>query len=169
MAIFHLIGTAWHFVRNNDLPTVFERLKDRNAHPALQFIKYGFCGLGAFVAHQVVWVVFAKWVFPALDHDIPDDVRAWNSTLSNGVAFCVSNVFAYVTNVLWVFTSGRHSRLWEFFYFTMISTISFGGGLAAGPALIALLGINSFIAQFTMAFTSALINFVCRKFFVFKH
>lgn len=170
MAIFHLLGTAWRFLRSNDIPTIVERLKDRNAHPALQFIKYGVCGLGAFIAHQVVWFACAKWVFPAaLDHDISDEVRAWSSTLSNVVAFCFSNVFAYITNVLWVFTSGRHSRLREFLYFTMISSVSFAGGLAAGPVLIAQFGINSFIAQFTMAFTSALINFVCRKFFVFKH
>lgn len=168
MALLQQLGTAWHFVRNNDIRTILDRLLERDAHPAIQFLKYGFCGLGAFVAHQVVWIVFATWVFPALDSDLPDETRALNSTLSNAVAFLFSNAFAYMTNVLWVFTSGRHSRLWEFFYFTLISSISFGGGLAAGPALIALLGINSFVAQFTMAFTSAMINFVCRKFFVFK-
>jgi putative flippase GtrA len=141
---------------------------ERDTHPALQFLKYGFCGAGAFVTHQLVWLACATWVFPALSSDLPDETRALNSTLSNGIAFVFSNTFAYVTNVLWVFTSGRHSRLWEFLYFTMVSSISFAGGLAAGPVLIALLGINSFVAQFTMAFTAAMINFICRKFFVFK-
>ncbi len=168
MPLIDQLGAAWRFIRTSDTRTILDRLRERDTHPALQFIKYGFCGLGAFIAHQVVWITFATWVFPALSPDLPDETRAINSTISNAIAFLFSNAFAYMTNVLWVFTPGRHSRLWEFVYFTLISSISFAGGLAAGPALIALLGINSFIAQFTMAFTSALINFICRKFFVFK-
>lgn len=163
------LSSAAHFVRNNDWRTILAQVNSRDAHPLLQFIKYGICGLGAFITHQVIWVALSLWAFPSIDSSIPDETRALNSTISNSIAVLFSTAVAYVTNVLWVFKSGRHSRVVEIASFFGIGVISFGGGLLAGPWLIKMFGLNTLVAQFSMAVTSVLINFVCRKFFIFKH
>ncbi|HCN79127.1 MAG TPA: hypothetical protein DIT13_18335, partial [Verrucomicrobiales bacterium] len=61
-----------------------------------------------------------------------------------------------------------HSRTMEIVYFFAVGAISFAGGLAAGPWMIKVFGLNTLVAQLFMAVTSVLINFVCRKFFIFK-
>jgi len=163
------LNSAAHFVRNNDWRTVMRQVNSRDAHPLLQFVKYGVCGVGAFATHQVIWVALSLWAFPSIDSSIPNETRALNSTISNSIAVFFSTAVAYVTNVLWVFKSGRHSRLVEMASFFGISVISFGGGLLAGPWLIQKFGLNTLLAQLSMAVTSVLINFVCRKFLIFKH
>lgn len=158
-----------HFVRSNDWRTILAHVNSRDAHPLLQFVKYGICGVGAFATHQVIWLALAVWAFPAIDSSLPDATRAWNSTVCNSIAVIFSTLVAYVTNVLWVFKSGRHSRLVEIGSFFGIGIVSFGGGLLAGPWLIQAFGLNTLVAQLSMAVTSVLINFVCRKFLIFKH
>ena len=64
--------------------------------------------------------------------------------------------------------SGRHSRVREFTFFTLIAFASFCAGLFGGPFLIHKFGINSHLSQVGLVVTSALVNFVCRKFLVFK-
>ena len=162
------LSSLSHFVRSNDWRTILAHVNSRDAHPLLQFIKYGICGLGAFITHQAVWVGLSLTLFPSIDSSIPDDTRALNSTIANSIAVLFSTTVAYVTNVLWVFKSGRHSRLVEISSFFGIGVISFGGGLLAGPYLIKMLGLHTLLAQLSMAVTSVLINFVCRKFFIFK-
>ena len=163
------IAPALRFIRENDWPTIWREFNRKDAHPLLQFIKYGLCGGGAFVTHQTVWAVLSSTVYPAIASDIPQDVRALNSTINNCIAFVFSTSVAYVTNVLWVFTRGRHHRMLEIFYFFLISFVSLAGGLAAGPWLIKVYGINTLLAQLSMTVASVLINYVCRKFFIFKH
>lgn len=160
---------AARFVRTNDWRTILAHVNSRDAHPMLQFIKYGICGLGAFITHQVIWGVLSLWVLPCIDPAIPQETRALNSTINNSIAVLFSTAVAYITNILWVFKSGRHSRTVEILSFFGIGVISFAGGLMAGPWLIKAFGINTLVAQLSMAVTSVLINFVCRKFFIFKH
>ena len=61
-----------------------------------------------------------------------------------------------------------HHRVMEFFYFTVVSSVGFLAGLFAGPMFIRLYGIGTWTAQGMMIVASTLVNFVCRKFFVFK-
>lgn len=163
------IRPAIQFVRENTWSTIWQEFSRRDAHPFLQFVKYGFCGLAAFITHQVIWYFLASRTFPAIDSAIPQDTRALNSTISNCIAGFFSTGVAYITNVIWVFTPGRHSRAAEIFYFFLISFISLLGGLLAGPWMIRVFGINTLLAQLSMVFASVLINYVCRKFFIFKH
>ncbi|SKA92727.1 Putative flippase GtrA (transmembrane translocase of bactoprenol-linked glucose) [Prosthecobacter debontii] len=162
-------SSAAHFVRNNDWRTILAHVNSRDAHPLLQFIKYGICGVGAFATHQIIWVILSVTLFPSIDPSLSNETRALNSTISNSIAVFFSTAVAYITNVLWVFKSGRHNRLIEIASFFGIGIISFGGGLLAGPWLIKVFGLNTLVAQLSMAVTSVLINFVCRKFFIFKH
>jgi putative flippase GtrA len=162
------LADARRFFQNNDWRTILARMNARDTHPLIQFMKYGICGVGALIVHQVIWGTCTMWLFPAFGDDIPQDVRALNTTYANMVAFFFSNVFAYVTNSMWVFTPGRHHRVKEFFYFTLVSTLGFTAGLVAGPYLIHKYGISTLLAQLLMVFASVMVNFVCRKFFVFK-
>lgn len=162
------VAEALQFLRENDWRVILLRMHARDTHPLIQFIKYGICGIGALIVHQSIWVACSVWLNPALDSDIPKEIRALNSTHNNGIAFFFSNFFAYITNVMWVFTPGRHNRIKEFFYFTLAGAVGFVAGLTAGPYLILKYGINTVLAQGSLVLASVLVNFVCRKFFVFK-
>lgn len=157
------------FFQENDWRTILERMNARDTHPLIQFIKYVVCGFGAFFFSQIIWLALSIWVWPSLSSDIPQDVRALNSAYSNTVAFIFGNFFAYYTNSKWVFTPGRHGRLVEFLLFTAISSVSFFVGLMAGPYLIHRYGISTLLAQLFNQVTSVMVNFICRKFVVFKN
>lgn len=163
------LSSAAHFVRTHDWPTILAYVNSRDAHPLLQFIKYAICGLGAFIIHQLIWFPLSKWVFPSFGDSLTDTTRAINTTISNSIAVVFSTTVAYLTNIKWVFKAGRHNRFVEVASFFGIGVISFSGGLLAGPWLIKMYGISTGLAQLSMAVTSVLINFVCRKFLIFKH
>ena len=163
------IGEALQFFRENSWRNILVRLNTRDTHPFIQFIKYGICGVGSLTITTLIFVALSKWgAFPALDISLPNEVRALNSTYNNLIAFFFGNIFAYVTNSLWVFTPGRHHRVLEFIYFSAVSTTGFTIGLLSGPLLIKMYGISTFFAQLLLIVSSTLVNFVCRKFFVFK-
>lgn len=160
------LAGARRFFSENDWSTILARIHARDTHPMIQFIKYGICGVGALIVHQTIWALCSAWLFPAMEGK--DEVRALHTIYNNGIASIFSNVFAYLTNVLWVFQRGRHHWVKEFFYFSVVAYISLAMGLAAGPLLIFKYGINTFVAQAILVFVSVMVNFVCRKLFVFK-
>ena len=162
------LASTRQFFRDNDWRTILARMNARDTHPLIQFMKYGICGVGSLIIGQGIWLALSIWVYPALDSGIPKEVRALHSTYNNMISFFFGNLFAYVTNSLWVFTPGRHHRVMEFIYFTLISTLGFVIGLSFGPLLIQIYGINTLLAQLMTVFSSVLVNYVCRKFFVFK-
>jgi putative flippase GtrA len=162
------LSDARRFFQDNDWRTILARMNARDTHPMIQFIKYGICGVGAMTLHQSIWLCCSLWLYPAIDSSIPQEVRALHTTYNNGIAFFFSNLFAYCTNVAWVFTSGRHSRVKEFLLFTGVSTLSFIIGLAAGPLLIHRYGIHTVLAQGINVIASVMVNFICRKLFIFK-
>jgi putative flippase GtrA len=135
----------------------------------LQFAKYTVCGTLATGVQLVCFYLFATYVWPeALDRSLADEIRRDGAVFSNVLAFPISNTFAYVTNAIWVFTGGRHGRLKEFVLFTFVSSISFAAGLVAGPQLIRWFGISTHLAQASFIASSALVNFIVRKFVVFQ-
>jgi putative flippase GtrA len=168
-----LIKQAWQFYHANDLKTVLAAIHSKDAHPAVQFMKYAICGGAATVASMGTWLVLCLTVFPAMDwmkidgEPISDGLRARNSTISNIIGWVFGNIVAYLTNVLWVFKDGRHSRWFEFFFFSAISAVATLAGLAAGPLLIELFGIPTLLSQGTLVITAVLVNYACRKFFIF--
>ncbi|MBB5030694.1 GtrA family protein [Prosthecobacter vanneervenii] len=163
------IGEALQFFRENSWRSILARLNSRDTHPFIQFIKYTICGVGSLTVTTAIFVALSKWgMFPALDSSLPNEVRALNSTYNNLISFFFGNIFAYVTNSLWVFTPGRHHRVLEFIYFTAVSTTGFTIGLLSGPLLIKMYGISTLAAQLLLIVSSTMVNFVCRKFFVFK-
>jgi putative flippase GtrA len=156
------------FLREHDLKTVVAAVFSRDAHPLLQFAKYGFCGVAALVTHNsAVYLIGHWWVPFGTGSGLSDAARSNNQILANLLAFPLGNAVAYTGNALWVFTGGRHSRVKEFTLFTVVSLIAFVAGLLGGPWLIRYTGISHHLAQGGFVVTSALVNFVVRKFFVF--
>ncbi len=150
------------------------KLNSKDAPPLLQFIKYGLCGVAATVIHQGVFALLSATINPALDGmtvnglPIDDATRYWNSIINNSIAFIPSCLLAYITNVLWVFKPGKHSRTAEVAMFFGIAAVAFAAGLFGGPMLIKWYGIPTWMSQLTFIFTSFLVNFICRKFFIFS-
>lgn len=108
----------------------------------------------------------------------PDSERKRNSFINNTIAFVVATVVAYILNVAFVFTSGRHSKRKEIFLFVAVSMVSYVGGMIAVDVVFRFLGdiealasvtrFLSVIANLGFAVTSAMVNYVCRKFIIFQ-
>ena len=139
-----------------------------------QLAVYGLCGIAATVVGVGQVVILSKTVIPAYEGmvvdgvTITDTLRAKNLLINNTISFFTTNVFAYFLNVAVVFKRGRHHPWIEFFFFTLINAISFVLSQIAGPWLVHRFGVPTNLAILTNAVFAALINFVARKFFVFK-
>ena len=153
----------------------------RSASPAVQFIKYSIAGGIATAIHIVVFMTSAWKVFPALEAKdalvrllhlsvpvLSDAVRARHAVFDNVIAFFVSNTCVYLMNIFWVFEPGRHHPVLEVALFFSVSAVS----LFVGSLLMGVL-IREFHLSTTIAFganivASMSINYVMRKFVVFK-
>ena len=168
------ISESISFLRQNDVKTILSRIRQRNVPPLIQFAIYGLCGGLATFVYLAISIFMSYKIFPAMDGmivdgaPITDALRAKNLLINNCVAFAIANVVAYVTNILFVFQTGRHHPVIEFLYFTAVSLVAFGISQIAGPWLVQHFGISTKVAMLTNVVASALLNFVFRKFFVFK-
>ena len=151
------------------------------ARNAAQFVKYGLCGGLATAVDLVVFYGLSLTLIPTL---LPDDplvrrfslsgpfvaasARARNYVLARAAAFVFSNLTAYVTNVRWVFEGGRHRRHVEIGLFYLVSGFSLAVGTAVGWSLIALGGLSTSLSLLANVAASTLINYACRKYFVFR-
>lgn len=163
------------------MANILQKFLRRDAHPFIQFIKYGMAGGLATVVDLGV-TYFLSWkVIPALTSDdaivkllglsvipIEEAVRARHYFINRALAFLVGNMVAYITNVLWVFEPGRHSRAKEITLFYVVSGISFVIGTSIGTGLIQFLHWTTTMALAANVVASVLINYAGRKFFIFK-
>jgi putative flippase GtrA len=164
---------VWRYAAAHSLIETFHYLKSKEAPFVVQFFKYGICGAVAFVTHNGIAFWLSRTVFPSMAGlqaaaALSQLQMARNQIYANLVALAVSNLVAYLTNVFWVFTGGRHHRVIEFIMFTAVNVISGTAGILSGPYLREHLGTSWWIAQATLIVTSTLVNFVCRKFVVFQ-
>ncbi|MFZ4766898.1 MAG: GtrA family protein [Roseimicrobium sp.] len=105
-----------------------------------------------------------------ITHDAAGNaIRAANLLVNNCIAFILTNFVAYFSNILLVFKRGRHHPVFEFVYFTMVNFVSFAISQVAGPWLVSEFGVPTNVAILTNMVSSMLINFLARKFFVFKN
>lgn len=169
-----LIVSATQFVRENDFKTVVQRLKSHDAHPALQFFKYVACGGLATVTLSLIVFVLSQTAFPAvkgmvIDGQVLDEaVRKHNLVLNNTIAFPFSAIVGYVLNVMFVFKPGRHGRLFEMILFFVVAAVGFFPGLWVVDYLVGRFHTPSTIATIAFIMTSFMVNFVFRKFVIFK-
>ncbi len=150
-------------------------------HSVIQFFKYSMCGGLAMAVDMLVFFLVAWLLFPALtEHDvlvkilhiqiepIAEGIRSLNFVLSNIVAFLVSNMTAYILNILFVFKAGKYSRRKELGLFYLVSGISVGLGVLVGVILIKGFGFSTTSSYVAKAISTVLINYVARKFIIFK-
>jgi len=186
------------------MASMWKQFAQREASPLIQFVKYAICGGGAVTVHVFIFYLLSWLIIPALNDkdvvvrllhlsagDISDAVRARNAMIDNALAFIVSNLTAYLLNILWVFESGRRYPPVDFFLsklgiiqratlracahrmveVTLFYAVS-GIAMIIGTFLMGVL-INQWHFTTTVAFgaqcvTAALINFALRKFMIFK-
>ncbi|MBI5622887.1 MAG: GtrA family protein [Elusimicrobia bacterium] len=152
-----------------------------DVHPAVQFVKYALAGVLATAVDVLVFYLAAILLLPALTPTdpaavllglelapVPDAVRSSHYVWSKVIAFFFSNLTAYAANVLWVFVPGRHRRWVEFSLFLAVSATSFVVGTSLGWMLIEWAGLPTTYAYVANGVAALAINFVCRKFLVFK-
>ena len=107
----------------------------------LQFLKYAIGGCVATAIHIIIFHLVAWKMFYALQADdwfvkvfnlpieeLDDATRSRNSMLSNGAAFLVSNLVAYLINIYWVFVPGRHHWVIEIGLFYLVSGVAIAIG-----------------------------------------
>jgi putative flippase GtrA len=166
---------------SNVMPSILEQFTGREHTPFVQFIKYGISGAIATGVHIGLFYVCAYKLMPALSAQDPvvqalhlnvvpvsDTVRARNSMIDNGLVFIVSNLTAYLLNIFWVFKSGRHHWLIEIGLFYLVSGISVVIGSSVMGWLINHFGMLTTLAFGANVIVSFMINYVLRKFVIFK-
>jgi putative flippase GtrA len=147
----------------------------RDSHPTLQFIKYAACGIAAAILHNGVMATLSLTLFPAgkgmmVDGEaISESLRAYHLVLNNAIAWPFGTALAYWLNILFVFTPGKHSKKVEMSLFWIISAIGFFPGGFVVHWLAHGLGLPSTIAQLGFVLTSVTVNFLSRKFIIFKN
>ena len=165
---------------------LIKKLNSKDAHPMVQFIKYGIAGGAATGVHMVLFFLLTMTLFPALTAgdplvkifalcgvelsipEISDSVRSLRGMYANAVAFLFSNMVAYLINIVWVFKRGRHHWTVEILLFYAVSGISFFSGTALQGSLVNWTGMATTYAFVTNIVCSVMVNYVCRKFFIFK-
>lgn len=157
-----------------------KKILTEKSHPGFQFVKYSISGGIAFTTDMVVFFIVAWLFFPALTENdlfvrifniqveaIPENVRTINFCIGNLIAFMVSNLTAYVLNILFVFKAGKHSRWKELGLFYLVSAASVGIGVAVGAVLIQTFGLSTSSSYIAKAVSTTLINYAARKFIIF--
>jgi putative flippase GtrA len=168
------IRDYFDFLWLNSPKEMWRRIRTQDVPWLIQLSVYGFCGVLATVMSVGIVILLGLYVIPAFDDmivdgaPITDKLRSRNLLINNTIAFFPTNVFVFYINVLLVFKRGRHHPWMEFLFFTLINFGGFALSQIAGPWLVRQFGIATSIAIFTNAIFAALINFVARKFFVFK-
>lgn len=168
------LSETFAFLRENDIKTIFTRIRERRVPPFMQFLTYAMCGVMATVVHTGMVTILSLFVFPAMKNMVVDGVvldealRKHNLLLNNTIAFPFGCVVAYFTNILFVFTPGRHSKLKELVMFFGVAACGFFPGLWIIDFLVGRFAVPSSLAQCAFIFTSFIVNFLMRKFVIFK-
>lgn len=165
----------------NSISSILYQLSQRKSSLPIQFLKYSISGCVAVAVHIVVFYLFSCLLVPALKEDdivvrglhltvavINDTVRARNAVINNWLAFIFSNFAAYVLNIAWVFESGRHRRWVELTMFYAVSAISIAAGSAVMWLLVRFFGSSTTLAFAADIIAAAMVNFVVRKYYIFK-
>ena len=69
------------FLRSNNLSAIVAAFSSREVHPAIQFLKYGLCGVISLALHMTVFFALSATVNPALKTNVADDAVRANHAL----------------------------------------------------------------------------------------
>ena len=160
---------------------IIQQFLQRDAGPVVQFIKYAIAGGIATAVDITVFYIVAWKIIPALRDDDPvvkrlkltvhpvtEEQRSRRFIYVTLIAFMFSNLTAYLINIFWVFEPGRHAWYVELALFYAVSGLSIFLGTAIGWVMIKWFHLSTTASYISKMIASLLINFVCRKFIVFK-
>jgi putative flippase GtrA len=160
---------------------ILQQFLQRDASPLIQFLKYAIAGGFATGVDMLAFFFLAWRVFPALRENDPlvtrlqltvrhveESDRSRRFVICTAIAFIFSNLTAYLINIYWVFQPGRHAWYIELALFYAVSGVSIVIGTALGWSLIRYLHISTSFSYIGKMFASLMINYVCRKYFVFN-
>ena len=150
-----------------------------------QVAKYAFVGVVATAVNFVVAEICAAHVWPCLTADdllvkwgvfglsdatfvVSDSVRAVRAVYCNLVGFFFANLVCWLLNRKFVFTPGRHRWFVEYALFLAGSGFAILCGSAAIWAFVKFCGMQTTYSFVINVAVSVAVNFVVRKFFVFK-
>ena len=146
-----------------------------------QIFKYGVIGILATAINIAVAELFAAYVWPCLGADdvfvkylgfastaLADAERATRAVSCNLVGFFVANVVCWLLNRRYVFTPGRHNWLVEYALFLAGSGFAILCGSALIWALVRFYGMQTTYSFAINVMASVMVNFLVRKFFVFR-
>ena len=149
--------------------------------PWVQFVKYALGGGVATAVDVLVFYTMSWKIVPALNDADPivrklrlaithvdEETRSRRFILNSACAFVFSNLTAYLINVFWVFEPGRYAWYVEIGLFYAVSGLSIFIGTFLGWLLIRTLHLSTTYSYVTKIISALLINFVCRKYVVFK-
>ena len=151
-----------------NLSEILEDLKVRENPPLwAQFFKY--IAFGCIAAGVVFAVYFVARTFYGdyISDDLPKEVLKSHLAWVMFIAFIISNIISYTTNRMFVFTPSHRHWVVEFVIFLSISGVSFFAGNVVKDWFIDR-GLNKDIAVLSFVISSAVVNFIARKYLVFS-
>ncbi len=161
--------------------TLLRKHLSHEAHPLIQFIKYGIAGGIATGTHICIFFLCGWFLLPCLTQDditvkllgltapaLSEATRAWNAGFCSVIGFFVSNALCYILNRLFVFKPGKHHWVVEAGLFFAVSGISLVIGTSIQTFLITHQGVQTTFAFGTNIVSALLINYAMRKFVIFK-
>jgi putative flippase GtrA len=146
-----------------------------------QFVKYGTNGVIATYIQAIVFYLLAGTYFKCLGVDdiavtyfgldpvdIADGVRALRFSICTAVGFSLANIVCWLMNRLCVFKPGKFRWYAEFAFFFAVSLCATLVALAISAMLIRFFAVATSFALAVEVVVSFIINFLVRKFFIFK-
>lgn len=159
----------------------WRKFLSHDSGPFAQFVKYGAIGVASTLVQMLVFYVLASTCCRCLG---PDDwavklfglpaveetrfVRGFRFAVDTAIGFSVANVFCWLMNRAFVFRPGKFVWYKEFamFFGAAAGAMAIATGLSW--MLIHLAGLQTTIAVLIEVAVSFLVNFIARKFFIFK-
>jgi len=157
------------------------RFLSHDSGPFAQFVKYGAIGVASTLVQMAVFYLLAStacrclgpddkavaWLgLPSVD--VSDAVRAFRFAVDTVVGFSAANVFCWQMNRMFVFRPGKFAWYKEFGMFFGAAAVAMALATGVSWVLIHWMGLQTTAAVLIEVVVSFMINFVVRKFFIFK-
>ena len=160
---------------------LWRRFLSHDSGPFAQFVKYGAIGVASTLVQMIVFYLLAatvcqclgpedwavKWLgLPSVD--VSHAVRGFRFAVDTVLGFSVANVFCWLMNRLFVFRPGKFAWYREFALFFGAAAGAMALATGISWVLINWVGLQTTAAVMIEVVVSFAVNFVARKFFIFK-
>ena len=153
----------------------------------VQFVKYAIVGGFTTLLNVTIFMILAitclkclteaessktflgiSFDFPHVGADYPNWLRAFKSVVASAIGFGLSNILCWLLDRCFVFKPGRHKIWRELLFFVSVAGAAWASGSLIQWILIRYADSPTLPAFAANIVTAVLMNFLMRKFFVFK-